>query len=64
MKTLKSSRKKSNFPTRRVSLFISRAEQSKFGSSSVEGAYMAGVTDDYADIFSLEFAERKIFYTF
>lgn len=35
----------------------------KFGSSSVEGAYMAGVTEDYADIFRLEF-EKGRFFTF
>ena len=33
----------------------------KFGSSSVEGAYMAGVTDDYGDIFNLEFEQGRFF---
>lgn len=33
----------------------------KFGSSNVEGAYMAGVTEDYADIFRLEFEEGRFF---
>ena len=36
----------------------------KFGSSSVEGAFMAGVTDDYADIFNLEFAKGRFFTPF
>lgn len=36
----------------------------KFGSSSVEGAYMAGVTDDYADIFNLEFDKGRFFTPF
>ncbi len=36
----------------------------KFGSSSVEGAYMAGVTDDYADIFRLEFEKGRFFTPF
>jgi len=36
----------------------------KFGSSSVEGAYMAGVTDDYADIFRLEFEKGRYFTPF
>src|SRR5690606_19964815 len=33
----------------------------KFGSSSVEGAYMAGVTEDYADIFNLDFDKGRFF---
>lgn len=36
----------------------------KFGSSSVEGAFMAGVTDDYEDIFNLEFQEGRFFTPF
>lgn len=36
----------------------------KFQSSSVEGAFMAGVTDDYAEIFNLEFAEGRFFTPF
>lgn len=36
----------------------------KFGSSSVEGAYMAGVTDDYVDIFNLEFDKGRFFTPF
>jgi len=36
----------------------------KFGSSSVEGAYMAGVTEDYADIFHLEFEAGRFFTVF
>jgi putative ABC transport system permease protein len=36
----------------------------KFGSSSVEGAYMAGITDDYADIFNLEFEKGRFFTPF
>jgi putative ABC transport system permease protein len=36
----------------------------KFGSSSVEGAFMAGVTDDYADIFNLEFDKGRFFTPF
>ena len=31
----------------------------KFGSNSVEGAYMAGVTEDYTDIFNLEFDKGR-----
>src|SRR5687768_5790071 len=36
----------------------------KFGSSSVEGAFMAGVTDDYDDIFNFEFAKGRFFTPF
>lgn len=36
----------------------------KFGSSSVEGAFMAGVTDDYAEMFSLEFEKGRFFTPF
>ncbi len=36
----------------------------KFGSSHVEGAFMAGVTDDYGDIFNLEFAKGRFFTPF
>ncbi len=36
----------------------------KFGGSSVEGAYMAGVTEDYADIFNLEFEKGRFFTPF
>ena len=36
----------------------------KFGSSSVEGAYTAGVTEDYADIFNLEFEKGRFFTPF
>ena len=36
----------------------------KFGGSSVEGAFMAGVTDDYQDIFNLEFAKGRFFTPF
>ncbi|MDQ3016348.1 MAG: ABC transporter permease [Bacteroidota bacterium] len=33
----------------------------KYNSSSVEGGFMVGVTDDYADIFNLEFAKGRFF---
>lgn len=36
----------------------------KFGSSSVEGAYMAGVTEDYGDIFRIEFEDGRFFTPF
>lgn len=36
----------------------------KFGSSSVEGAFMAGITDDYGDIFNLEFEKGRFFTPF
>lgn len=36
----------------------------KYGSNSVEGAYMAGVTDDYDDIFNLEFDKGRFFTPF
>ncbi|HUR30345.1 MAG TPA: ABC transporter permease, partial [Saprospiraceae bacterium] len=36
----------------------------KFGSSSVEGAFMAGVTDDYDDIFNLDFEKGRFFTPF
>lgn len=36
----------------------------KFGNSSVEGAYMAGVTDDYQNIFNLEFDKGRFFTPF
>lgn len=36
----------------------------KYQSSSVEGAYIAGITDDYASIFNLEFAEGRFFTPF
>lgn len=36
----------------------------KFGSNSVEGAYMAGVTEDYAEIFRLEFEKGRFFTPF
>jgi putative ABC transport system permease protein len=36
----------------------------KFGSSSVEGAFMAGVTDDYSDIFNLQFEKGRFFTPF
>ncbi len=36
----------------------------KFGSNSVEGGYMAGVTDDYATIFNLEFDKGRFFTPF
>jgi putative ABC transport system permease protein len=36
----------------------------KFGSNSVEGAVMAGVTDDYMDIFKLEFEKGRFFTPF
>src|SRR6187399_2746903 len=36
----------------------------KFGSNSVEGAYIAGVTDDYDDIFNLEFDKGRFFTPF
>ena len=36
----------------------------KFGNSSVEGGYMAGVTDDYATIFNLEFEKGRFFSPF
>lgn len=36
----------------------------KFGSSSVEGVIMAGVTDDYGDIFNLEFEKGRFFTPF
>jgi len=36
----------------------------KFGSSSVEGAFMAGVTEDYGDIFKLKFDKGRFFTPF
>jgi putative ABC transport system permease protein len=36
----------------------------KYGNSSVEGGYMAGVTDDYGDIFNLEFDKGRYFTPF
>jgi putative ABC transport system permease protein len=36
----------------------------KFGNNSVEGGYMAGVTDDYGDIFNLEFDQGRYFTPF
>lgn len=36
----------------------------KFKNSSVEGAYMAGVTNDYGSMFNLEFAEGRYFTPF
>ena len=36
----------------------------KFGSSSVEGAFMAGVTEDYSDIFNLQFEKGRFFTPF
>ena len=36
----------------------------KFGSNNVEGAYIAGVTDDYDDIFNLEFEKGRFFTPF
>ncbi len=36
----------------------------KFGASSVDGAYMAGVTEDYADIFKLDFEQGRFFTPF
>jgi len=36
----------------------------KYGSNSVEGATMAGVTDDYMDIFKLEFEKGRFFTPF
>ena len=36
----------------------------KFGSSSVEGAYMAGITEDYGEIFNLEFEKGRYFMPF
>ncbi len=36
----------------------------KYGSNSVEGAVMAGVTDDYMDIFKLEFEKGRFFTPF
>ena len=36
----------------------------KFGSSSVEGAFMVGVTEDYGDIFNLEFNKGRFFTPF
>ncbi len=36
----------------------------KFGSNSVEGAMIAGVTDDYADMFKMEFEEGRFFTPF
>lgn len=36
----------------------------KFGSSNVEGAFMAGVTDDYVDIFNLTFQKGRFFTPF
>ncbi|HSF89142.1 MAG TPA: ABC transporter permease [Saprospiraceae bacterium] len=36
----------------------------KFGASSIEGAFMAGVTDDYADIFNFDFEKGRFFTPF
>ncbi len=36
----------------------------KYGASNVEGAFMAGVTDDYFDIFNLDFAKGRFFTPF
>ncbi len=36
----------------------------KFGSNSVDGAYMAGITDDYAEIFNLDFEKGRFFTPF
>lgn len=36
----------------------------KFGSNNVEGAFIAGVTDDYDDIFNFEFAKGRFFTPF
>lgn len=36
----------------------------KFRSNNVEGAYIAGVTDDYVDIFNLEFEKGRFFTPF
>lgn len=36
----------------------------KFKSNSVEGAYMAGITEDYGDIFNLEFQTGRFFTPF
>jgi len=36
----------------------------KFENSSVEGAYMAGISDDYGSIFNFEFAEGRYFTPF
>lgn len=36
----------------------------KFGSNNVEGAFIAGVTDDYDDIFNLELAKGRFFTPF
>lgn len=36
----------------------------KFGSNSVDGAYMAGITEDYAEIFNLDFEKGRFFTPF
>jgi len=36
----------------------------KFGSNNVEGAFIAGVTDDYDDIFNFEFEKGRFFTPF
>ena len=36
----------------------------KFGASSIEGAFMAGVTDDYAEIFNFDFEKGRFFTPF
>jgi putative ABC transport system permease protein len=36
----------------------------KFGSNNVEGAFIAGVTDDYDDIFNFEFQKGRFFTPF
>jgi len=36
----------------------------KFGSNSIAGAFMGGVTDDYVDIFNLEFEKGRFFTPF
>ena len=36
----------------------------KFGSNSVEGAYMAGVSEDYSEIFNLAYAKGRFFTPF
>ena len=64
MRILRSSRKKSKLSDQAsFSVFIP-GRTLKFGSNSVEGAFMAGVTDDYDDIFNLEFDKGRFFTPF
>jgi putative ABC transport system permease protein len=57
-------RKKSKLSERSSFAVFMPGRTLKFGSSSVEGAYMAGVTDDYAEIFNFDFDKGRFFTPF